>query len=193
MFSVLGSSVLTFLAIGIMMQEQPLVEAALEGTEVVVDTLIDSEILKSIPVVGTAVKLIKGAGQIRDRIFAAKIMRFLHLDRLSELSKAELLAILFVAYAYGHISSLDFQRLAHAVDSAFMDDLNTFLAASHNIGKKSPSTGGYLKALYPSGLTEFMGGKQLGTIGEIYFQPSSLGKKLMHAYSQGRRLCQRKQ
>lgn len=227
MFSVLGSSVLTFLAIGIMMQEQPLVEAALEGTEVVVDTLIDSEILKSIPVVGTAVKLIKGAGQIRDRIFAAKIMRFLQtldavspqlkdeirkrvaqspadgrrvgetvvllLDRLSELSKAELLAILFVAYAYGHISSLDFQRLAHAVDSAFMDDLNTFLAASHNIGKKSPSTGGYLKALYPSGLTEFMGGKQLGTIGEIYFQPSSLGKKLMHAYSQGRRLCQRKQ
>lgn len=206
------------------MQEKPIVEAALEGAEAVVDTLIGSEILKSIPVVGTAVKLIKGAGQIRDRIFASKILRFLQtldtvspqlkeeirkrvaespedgrkvgetvvllLDRLSEMSKAELLAVLFVAYSYGHVTSSEFQRLSHAVDAAFMDDLNSFLSSRHNIGKKGPSTEAYLKALYPSGLTELMGGKEIKTIGEIYYQPSLLGKKLVNAYNQGRRLCQ---
>lgn len=54
-----------------------LIEAALENAEGVLDSFTESEILKNIPIVGTAIKLIKASSDIRDRIFAAKISRFL--------------------------------------------------------------------------------------------------------------------
>jgi len=43
------------------MDENLLIEAALENAETLVETVTDSEILKAIPVVGTALKVIKGA------------------------------------------------------------------------------------------------------------------------------------
>ncbi len=206
------------------MNEHPVIEATLEISESVLDTLIDNEILQSIPVVGSSLKLIKGAGQIRDRLFAAKLLRFIKtlnqvpqnlkdeirdrvskspkesqkvgetvvllLDRLADLDKAELTAILFVAYTYGHLKSLDFQRLCQSIDQAFMGDVRELLARSHNIGRREPSNEAFLQALYPSGLTMILGGKEVKSIGEIYFAPSSLGKKLINAYVQGMKLCQ---
>ena len=58
------------------MKKETLIEAALENVEALIDVFTDNEILKSIPVVGTALKVIKGAGDIRDRLFAAKLMTF---------------------------------------------------------------------------------------------------------------------
>ena len=49
----------------------------MENVEAVVDAATNDEVLKNIPVVGTAVKLVKAAGDIRDKIFAAKLTRFL--------------------------------------------------------------------------------------------------------------------
>jgi hypothetical protein len=64
------------------MAEHHLLEAALEDVEAVVDAATHDEVLKNIPVVGTAVKLLRAAGDIRDKMFAAKIARFLQtLDR----------------------------------------------------------------------------------------------------------------
>ncbi len=58
------------------MSENLLVEAALENVEAVIDALTANEVLREIPVVGTAFKVLKGAREIRDRIFAAKLLRF---------------------------------------------------------------------------------------------------------------------
>ena len=59
------------------MKYSPIIEASLENSEAIIDVLTDNEILKSIPVVGTAIKVLKGAGEIRDRLFAAKLLTFL--------------------------------------------------------------------------------------------------------------------
>jgi hypothetical protein len=59
------------------MKDHKLIEAALENIEAVTDTLTDNELLKNIPVVGTALKLIGAASDIRDRLFAAKLLTFL--------------------------------------------------------------------------------------------------------------------
>lgn len=45
--------------------------------EVAFDALLDEGILKDIPVIGTIVKLFKGAMDIRDRIFVTKVAKFL--------------------------------------------------------------------------------------------------------------------
>jgi len=59
------------------MATNPLLEAALENVEAVVDTLTSNELVRAIPVVGTALKVLKGARDIRDRLFAAKLLRFI--------------------------------------------------------------------------------------------------------------------
>lgn len=59
------------------MKERPLLEAALENTEVVVDQLISNDLIKDIPLVGTALKACKAVADIRDKLFLAKISRFL--------------------------------------------------------------------------------------------------------------------
>lgn len=65
-------------------------EASLEGAEVIADSLIDSEIIKSIPVVGTALKVISGSLDLRDKIFLLKVQRFLQeIETLSSEEKLE--------------------------------------------------------------------------------------------------------
>ncbi|MRS05300.1 hypothetical protein EG832_19105 [bacterium] len=205
------------------MKEAPLIEAALENVEALVDAFTDNEILKSIPVVGTALKIIKGAGDIRDRLFAAKLMTFLRalekvapeikekirqrvaespneakrvgetvlllLDRLADLDKADIIAKVFIAYTYGHLKSDEFQRVAQAVDQAFVSDLSVFLQ-THNFPEEKASQAPYMQSLYPSGLTKIVGGKTFDTAGELYFQRSALGNKLINAYNQGKKLSQ---
>ncbi|MCU7807119.1 MAG: hypothetical protein KZQ73_04510, partial [Candidatus Thiodiazotropha sp. (ex Semelilucina semeliformis)] len=52
-------------------------EASLEGAEVIADSLIENEFIKSIPIVGTALKLISGSLDLRDKIFLSKVRRFI--------------------------------------------------------------------------------------------------------------------
>lgn len=52
-------------------------EALLENAEAAADLLTDNEMVKAIPVVGTAVKLCKGFDDIRSRVLAAKLQAFL--------------------------------------------------------------------------------------------------------------------
>jgi hypothetical protein len=65
-------------------KDRPLLEATLEGFEVVVDALMKDEVLASIPFIGTAVKLCKAVDDIRNRAFATKLARF-----VTTLSSAE--------------------------------------------------------------------------------------------------------
>jgi len=59
-----------------------LTEVAKDIGEVALDSLLDDGILKDLPIIGTIVSVFNGAMDIRDRIFIAKIARFLF--RLSD-------------------------------------------------------------------------------------------------------------
>jgi hypothetical protein len=65
----------------------PLVEASLDNVEALVDSLADNELLKNIPVVGTVTKIAQGISTIRDKIFIAKIAKFV--DELEQVSGKE--------------------------------------------------------------------------------------------------------
>jgi len=66
------------------MGEYPLLEAALENVEAMVDAGIDNEIAKSIPIVSTVFKVLKAVPDIRNRIFAAKLTRVIQVfERIS--------------------------------------------------------------------------------------------------------------
>ena len=52
-------------------------EAFLTNAEVVIDALTDNEVVRSVPVIGTAFKLCKGLDDVRSRALAAKIAKFI--------------------------------------------------------------------------------------------------------------------
>lgn len=73
------------------MPENPILKATLGNVEAVIDSVTSNELLREIPVVGTAFKLLNGASAIRDRIFAAKLLRFIQdLDSVSLTMKTKL-------------------------------------------------------------------------------------------------------
>lgn len=51
-------------------------EASLEGAEIIIDSLIENDLIKSIPVIGTALKVISGCLDLRDKIFLSKVPAF---------------------------------------------------------------------------------------------------------------------
>lgn len=73
------------------MAKKELLEVALDNAEVLIDQYLDNEVVKEIPLLGTALKLVKAATDIRDRMFAAKIAKFLGaLNSISEEQKEKL-------------------------------------------------------------------------------------------------------
>lgn len=71
--------------------ERPILEAALKSSEVITDAMISSEVISSIPVIGTALKVCKAADAIRDKLFTAKLLSFLRaLDNVSETEKRKI-------------------------------------------------------------------------------------------------------
>lgn len=57
--------------------DRPLLEAFLTNAESFADSFIDNEAAKSVPVVGTAFKLVKGIDEIRSKVLAKKLCDFL--------------------------------------------------------------------------------------------------------------------
>jgi len=56
-----------------------------DNAEVIVDSLIENEILKEIPVIGTSINIIKAVNSIRDNAYLNKVKRFLeHLGEFTE-------------------------------------------------------------------------------------------------------------
>jgi len=58
-------------------KERNFLEALLEGGEAALDLLTDNEAVKAVPVVGTAIKLLKGVDDARDRALVAKLEKFI--------------------------------------------------------------------------------------------------------------------
>ena len=198
--------------------ESPLLELALESSEMIADGLLDNDVLKEIPVVGTAIKICKAADNFRNRLFIAKLQRFLAgtnsdentrkawiekcktspdetrrigesilltLDRLSDLKKAELIGVLFVAYANNVIDSDDILRLTRAIDIAYIGDIEKLLAF-HKCPEDTQDH--WAKQLVTSGLTEVRGGDTFDSVGTFFHNVSKLGNKLRNANFHGQKL-----
>jgi len=58
-----------------------------DNGEVLLDSLIDNEILKEIPILGSSLKILRGIQSIRDRAYLNKIKRFV--DHLGEIDEKE--------------------------------------------------------------------------------------------------------
>jgi hypothetical protein len=65
-----------------------LTELGADLVEPAFDRLLTSEVIKDLPVLGSAVRIARTVGAIRDRIFAAKVHRFLAV--LGDISEAEI-------------------------------------------------------------------------------------------------------
>jgi hypothetical protein len=201
------------------MADNPILEAALENIEAVVDTLTTNELVREIPVVGTVVKLLRGARDIRDRLFAAKLLRFIQnlesvsdetkerirrkitdnpdearkvgeiviviVERVTALEKADLIAILFLAYIDGQIDVTEFRRLCAVIDQAFLDDLLELLNRRE---APSKSKDAFMQHLSATGLVRPVPGQTIGELGELFYEATRLARKLRHAYEHGRRL-----
>ena len=71
--------------------DRPILEAALESSEVAVDLLTDDAVVGSIPVIGSAFKLCKAADAIRDKLLVAKLTSFFNaFDKVSEATKDQI-------------------------------------------------------------------------------------------------------
>jgi hypothetical protein len=190
-------------------------EASLEGAEAIADALIENEIVKSIPIVGTAIKILSGGLDLRDKIFVSKVQRFileidaissskkitfsksilsdselmssvgetalLVIDKLSDLNKAELLGLYFSCFLGGHLDQYQFKRISAAIDSAFIDDIHTFL----NSGKDELlSQKQFMASLFSSGMTAITAGGKISNSGELYFEASSMGYQMIELWEQ---------
>jgi hypothetical protein len=97
--------------------ERPLLEAALENAEAIVDALSSDSVLTEIPVVGTALKICRAADSVRNRVFTAKLERFLEglshdHDRLAKEWKKKLVSKPEETKAVGETVFMTLERLA---------------------------------------------------------------------------------
>jgi hypothetical protein len=90
---------------------------------------------------------------------------------------------LFRAYLLDKVTTLDFRRLAQAIDLAFGDDLKILIDSHEDSAKPAEP---WLRSLVGPGLAEVVGGKTWANSGEISYQVSDLGRTLRHAYIAGR-------
>ena len=74
-----------------MSKERPILEAALESTEVIADVLTRGEAFADIPFIGTAIKICRAADAARDHAFAQKIARFVqNLENMTDDQRSKL-------------------------------------------------------------------------------------------------------
>ena len=63
-----------------------------DNSEVLIDSLIDNELLKEIPILGNSLKVIRGIQSIRDKSYLNKIKRFVeHIGEIDEEEKKRLI------------------------------------------------------------------------------------------------------
>ncbi|UBZ15336.1 PaRep2b protein [Flagellimonas marinaquae] len=58
-----------------------------DSGEFILDSLVDNEVVKEIPVIGTSINIIKGVKSIRDKIYLNKVKTFI--DKLGSINEAQ--------------------------------------------------------------------------------------------------------
>ncbi len=101
---------------------------------------------------------------------------FLVLERMTDLDKPAMLAKVFAAFLDDRIDATTLRRIAHAVDSAFTDDLaklsrwNADIHPSYAIEWMRPLSG--------SGITHAIAGRVFNDVGETGYELTEMGKTL---------------
>ena len=179
-------------------------DALLSNVEVIIDNITDNELVRSIPVIGTAFKIVKGLDDVRSKALQSKLQGFLAspgmdsdaateafkkkleaspeeaekagetlflvLERLIDLRKPPLLAKVFLSFLNENVSLSSLQRLATAIDLAFMDDIDSMVTPN------PPAE--VLRNLLNSGLAEINYTALYGGFNSLDFRLSKIGKML---------------
>ena len=88
------------------------------------------------------------------------------------MEKPSLLARVFVAFLDGVITSVELRRLAHAMDSAFTDDLVNLEGWQEGAHDKYGTE--WKQPLAGTGLTRVVTGQTLDNLGELYYEITEL-------------------
>lgn len=198
------------------MAEHHLLEAALENFEALIDTSIDNEIVKAIPVVGTLFKVLKAVPDIRNRIFAAKLTRFIQVFEnvppgAMKKIRQKVAASPDEATKVGETLLLVLERIT-ALEKA---EIIAYVFIAYTLGHITPA---YFRRLsdaidqaFIDDLKEFLGTRKTGhntmkhlvraglTFGDLnviprsredrHYAVSDLGQQLINAYSKGTKYC----
>ncbi len=70
-------------------KERYFLDAILSGGEAAADSFTDNEAIKAVPVIGTAIKFLKGIDDLRDRALAAKLEAFVRSPQIQSPDVAE--------------------------------------------------------------------------------------------------------
>ena len=199
------------------MTKHCLLEATLENVEAVIDAATDNEILKNIPVVGTAVKLVKEAVDIRDRMFAAKLTTFLQAlnettpeareklrqkiasspDEAKEVGET-LLLVLDKTTTLKKAEIIAYIFIAYTLEHITATDFRRLLDATDQafiddlidlLSRGGHSNQAYMKHLSRTGLTFADPRMTFRTPEDFHYAVSRLGKQLIGAYSEAMKYC----
>jgi len=170
--------------------------------ELGIDSFLDDGLIKDIPIIGNLVKLSNAVIDIRDRIFLAKIARFLFsLSDFSEEDRKRFHDRIFnnrdfskrvgntILIIIDRIDSLDKSKmLAKVFRYYLLEEINFdyFRRLAHAIENSflddlyriinNDIDDELLNNLLPSGLTKFSVGRNWENVGEVSFEVSELGR-----------------
>lgn len=99
------------------------------------------------------------------------------LERLSDVDRPIIMAVLFLAFLDDLIDQNTLRRLWDAIADAYVDDIKTLLGCPTAVADNL-----HLRYLYRTGLTELETGSTYGSIGKVTYKVSDLGSRLIHAY-----------
>lgn len=106
-------------------------------------------------------------------------MLFLVLDKVTDMTKPILLAKAYAAYLDEELEAFTFEAVAHAIDTAFLRDLETFLR-----GLSEPNDTLWKNRLVAVGLLEELEEDWDGNV--LNYQETPLGASLRHAINRVR-------
>jgi len=191
-------------------KDRPLLESIFENAEAIFDATSNSDVLKEIPVISTAVKLLRAADTIKEKLFAAKIYQFLQeLDRISPFDIEKIRKKIAdssqesekvgntLLMVLDKVSDLNKPKLLGQLFIAYLDNVISadelrrlvhavdvaFIDDLLKLIGSSPSdpSGSHLEFLVLSGLSSVVAGGW-ENIGEISYEKTKLANKLLRAY-----------
>jgi hypothetical protein len=209
------------------------IEFVAKLSEFCIDQSLVAGIAKDIPVIDLAFKVLSIKDTIQDRIYSAKISRFLTslndipnkeknkfresiiddkeninklfekvvmiLDSITDLDKAEIIALLLLAKLDGQLNDVSFRRCVDITNTVFIDDLMTFINHGHIYQERTDNLLGFkLEGLIFSPLLildvdtndELMRDGLGSDIGVSMYSSSSIGSEFKKAIDYALRLKQ---
>lgn len=188
--------------------ERNFLEAFLTNAEVIFDSYLDNEAVRSVPVIGTALKLCKGVDDLRTRALGAKLAKFLsepslqsprakaRMQRLASHESEQIRIGETLFLVIEKMTDLEKPRLLGMMFAAFLADVinaSTLRRLTHAIdvayiddlhtllesGNLSSDLGG---ALVAAGLVAPTGGKSWNDVGSINYTTTALALDFRSAY-----------